>query len=107
MSPHEKATPLPWTVDLKEHGAPIIRAKTCWLGRSREVAKVLYTYGSEDPEVRENARLIVQAVNSHAALIEALQAVVSALDGRVHSHDALLALAGAREALRLAQGGGA
>lgn len=40
------------------NGAPIIRSPICQLGNSRDVAKVLYHSGSEDPEVHANAIFI-------------------------------------------------
>jgi len=52
-----------WRIDkeLTDNGAPVIVSNTCWLNRKREIAKALYAFGSEDPEVQDNARLIAAA----------------------------------------------
>ena len=69
-------TPTPWNIDNTDYGAPLIRAKTCWMKGSRDVAKVLYHYGSEDPEVDQNAAFIVRACNAHEELVEALRGML-------------------------------
>jgi len=68
-------TKLPWRIDrmATDGGAPIIVADECWLHRTRTIAKVLYEYGSEDPEVLSNAAFIVKACNCHDELLEALK----------------------------------
>ena len=52
-----------WYIDKKltDNGAPIIVSDTCWRNEKRQIAKVLYHSGSEDPEVDDNARLIAAA----------------------------------------------
>ncbi len=68
-------TELPWYLDknsLLSAAAPVIVSDTCWKGRKREIARVLYHDGSEDPEVIANAEFIVKACNSHEDLLEAL-----------------------------------
>jgi len=71
-----------WYIDkeLTDKGAPIIVSDTCWTGRKRQIAKVLYHIGSEDPEVQANARRICQCVNSHDALMEACERYVRMQD---------------------------
>ncbi len=68
-----KHTPGPWANDPDRgsaHGAaPVIVAASCWRGDRREVAKVLYHAGSEDPEVLANARLIAAAPDLLAACV--------------------------------------
>jgi len=64
-----KPTPGPWLDDRSRGSrygaAPIIVADQCWRGnQTREIAKVLFHGGSEDPEVNANAVLIVAAVNA-------------------------------------------
>lgn len=82
-------------------------SETCWLGNRREVAKVLYHSGSEDPEVRANARLIVRAVNGHQALVDALKQTLDALynetSGQDDSHWITQVKTQAHEALRQAE----
>ena len=55
-------TPGPWTHNrgYDQGGAPTLRA-VGWPGRMRDVCRVLYDGGSEDPEVHANARLIAAA----------------------------------------------
>jgi hypothetical protein len=69
----KKPTPGPWRDDPDRGSgfgaAPIIVADDCWRRReTREVAKVLFHSGSEDPEVFANAALIVAAVNACFAI---------------------------------------
>lgn len=66
-----------WKIDkvATAGGAPIIVSDKCWLGGKRKIAKVLYHYGSEDPEVSPNAKFICLAVNYHDRLVEALNAI--------------------------------
>ncbi|MBE3087783.1 MAG: hypothetical protein IMZ71_01505 [Chloroflexi bacterium] len=85
-----KHTPEPW-IDDPEKGsaygaAPVIVANLCWRGdKKREIAKVLFDAGSEDPEVHANARRIVACVNACEGinpeavpdLLEALMALLS------------------------------
>lgn len=63
-----KHTPGPWRNDPAKGSAvgaaPVIVADTCWRGTTREIAKVLFHGGSEDPEVQANARRIVACVNA-------------------------------------------
>ena len=58
----ETHTKGPWEVDWErtDGGAPIV-VGTSWLGSERVVAKVCFYNGSEDPEVKANARLIAAA----------------------------------------------
>jgi hypothetical protein len=69
-----KHTPGPWWHDVERSmgGAPIIAAKRGDRPRVREVAKVLFDNGSDDPEVRANARLIAAAPDLLEALTELL-----------------------------------
>lgn len=73
-----KHTPGPWQHDRERSmgGAPIIVGKRGDRNRMREVAKVLFDNGSDDPEVRANARLIAAAPD----LLGALKAAGEALD---------------------------
>lgn len=56
-------TPGPWRIDKVRtmNGAPIITASNSWMGNTRELCKVLYHGGSEDPEVMGNAALLESA----------------------------------------------
>lgn len=71
-----------WKIDkeLTAGGAPIIVSNTCWQNRKREIAKVLYAFGSEDPEVQANADRIVNCVNSHDDLLKACKMGLACLD---------------------------
>jgi hypothetical protein len=64
-----------WKIDkiATAGGAPIIVSDKCWLGGKRQIAKVLYHSGSEDPEVYPNAKFICLAANYHDRLVEALK----------------------------------
>lgn len=98
-----KHTPRPWGIDALETagGAPVIVAKTCWRNKPRRIAKVLYEFGSEDPEVAANAEHIVACVNSHDDLLASCKEMVE-----VNKH--LLRLlfdAGATEGLNLKHNG--
>lgn len=81
----------PWVVDLNltDGGAPIVVAPTTWhtpigpLDRTREVAKVLFYGGSEDPHVQANAALIASAPD----LYEALKHVRAVAYGAAHDPD--------------------
>ena len=69
-------TPGPWCIDdyKTAGGAPVICSNDCWRKTKRRVAKALYEFGSEDPEVAHNARLIAAAPE----LLEALKDLVEA-----------------------------
>jgi len=71
-------TPGPWAISefATQNGAPIIRAGTCWRKQPRDIAKVVYHAGSEDPEVTANAHLIVTAPE----LLEACEAAIPCLE---------------------------
>jgi len=99
-----KHTPVPWGINelRTAKGAPIIMSATSWLKRPREVCKVLYDGGSEDPEVRANAALIVRAVNSHEALTTATEQVLRWID--TGCDPSSQSIANLRTALKLAKG---
>lgn len=61
----DKHTPTPWSVGRADYGARYVYAAT--EDEPGEVARMI-----AEP-VEANARLIVRAVNSHAALVEALR----------------------------------
>lgn len=69
-------TPTPWAVDyLDKHGQRVVRSEhievcTCWH----------HCVGAIEKEMEANAALIVKAVNSHQALVDALRDVLSMLD---------------------------
>jgi len=97
-----RPTPGPWLDDRargSRHGAaPVIVADKCWRGnQTREVAKVLFHGGSEDPEVQANAALIVAAINScfavnpenPLAVAEALPEIIRALNTAIWIKDRL------------------
>lgn len=78
------ATSLPWYIDVEGSagGAPIIVGRSSWrferdgvTGRNRAVAKVLYEWGSEDPEVNQNARYIVHACNMYEEMYKVLKTI--------------------------------
>lgn len=63
-------TPGPWHIsDRTDGGAPIIIGAPGWRPGVREIAKVLYWPGSEDPEVHANTNLILAAPDLLAALV--------------------------------------
>ena len=66
-------TPGPWRWDkiVSDNGAPLIVGKR--RDGERDVAIVLYSGGSDDPDVHANARLIAAAPD----LLKALQMMVS------------------------------
>ena len=75
----KSGTELPWRIDRYKTagGAPIIVGISSWHKcQEREVAKVLYAWGSEDPEVEPNAAYIVHACNAHPKLVDALNRII-------------------------------
>lgn len=75
MSTEKKHTPTPWTLS----GESIIKDDIC-------IAVIETDGGYEAPgdEQEANAELIVLAVNSHAALVDALQTLINLHEGIDH-----------------------
>lgn len=66
-----EATAGPWSWDKRASNgaAPILAAPKSWLGSPRQVAKMLFAHGSEDPEVHQNARLVAALRNAAPELL--------------------------------------
>lgn len=76
------ATPGPWRVEGELGNSPII-AGTMPPGEPDHVCQIIEGPNSED---HANAELIVRAVNSHAALVEALRRCALRLDYQTDPH---------------------
>lgn len=75
-------TPTPWRLEQTAHTtAPVIVGTSPFTGGERRIARVLYEVGSEDPEVWDNARKIVAAVNSHDDLLATCEWLLSLMRG--------------------------
>lgn len=67
MSDH---TPPPWSFEVEEYQANVVRASD---------GSLLATIVGDSAEAEANAEIVVRAVNSHEALVDALKDALSAL----------------------------
>jgi len=102
----EKATERPWGINLA-HGVPTIFSQS----KTGYPAICMMSSGAEKPNNEANAALIVRAVNSHEALIEALENLIKRterLDKRLLNGNEIECELGeitrAKKALSLAKG---
>lgn len=70
-----KHTPEPWHLAPNDGGARLVMGRSA-RGDVREIARVLYHNGSEDPEIQPNARLIAACPEMLGAVLLAMEIIM-------------------------------